>query len=127
MLLILRVGDRLQTIDVAGPPTAIFWWAGPCAFEADGISCLGVGRRKALEQDLVLPTVAEIVLVNPLGSLGRLREEFAQKHAPLVLELDPPIVAVGVWFHIGRFADLEEMQVVVPPAERRLDVLVEVG
>ncbi len=51
----------------------------------------------------------------------------AQQHVRLVFEIHSKIIAVWGWLAVVFAFDVKLVQVVVPPAERRLNVLVEIG
>ena len=123
----VRVSDGGKIIDVAPRSTAIFRWAGPFPFKAQRICHLGIERRKALEKNLVPPIVPEVVLVYPPGSLGRLRQQGAQNNLRLVLEVHVEVVAVRGRLAVPHAVDLKLVQVVIPPAERSLDILIKIG
>ena len=127
VLLMVRVSDGGKIIDVAPRSTAIFRWAGPFPFKAQRIFHLGIEWRTALEKNLVPPTVPEVVLVYPPGSLGRLRQQVAQNNLRLVLELHVEIVTVRGRLAVPHAVDLKLVQMVIPPAERSLDILMKIG
>src|SRR5271166_5818924 len=123
----VRVSDGGKIIDVAPRSTAIFRWAGPFPFKAQRICHLGIERRKALEKNLVPPIVPEVVLVYPPGSLGRLRQQVAQNNLRLVLEIHVEVVAVRGRLAVPHAVYLKLVQVVIPPAERSLDILMQIS
>ena len=73
------------------------------------------------------PAIAEVIFVNPPCLPARLWQQLAEENNGFVLNVHIEVVAVRVRLAVQDAADLELVQVVVLPAERRLDVLVQVG
>ena len=67
VVLVLRVADRCEEVGVAPRPAAVLGRAGPLPFDAPGVLGLGLPLDGPLEQDLVPPAVAEVVLVDEPG------------------------------------------------------------
>ena len=73
------VANRFEEIAVAPNTAAIFWRAGSFTFQAEaGTSWPWDRRRTALEQDLVFPAVAEVVLVLEGEAFAGLGQDLAE-------------------------------------------------
>src|SRR5271157_5442825 len=79
---VLRVRYRFQEIGVARDPAYVLRWTRSCPFEAPGILDLGLWFQRLFQGDLMLPGVAEVVLVDDLGFLLAL-EDLAEADALL--------------------------------------------
>src|SRR5215211_8861704 len=55
------IGEGLAKIGVAPHPTAVLRRATALASEANGVAPAGIGREHLLEDDVVLPVIAEVV------------------------------------------------------------------
>ena len=117
-----RVGEDLEQLAVAPRSAAVLGRAGAPAVDARRDCGRRVGGEHLLDRDLVIPAVAEVVRVPERRALAGDRIEAG---APFIPWWFAPVL-VGVGIAVARAPDLELVQVVVPPAERRLDDLVEV-
>src|SRR5690606_17493665 len=63
VLLVVGVGDDFEEVRIAPDPAHILGGTGPLAFQAERIPRPGLGGRVALEADLVLPAVAEVIFI----------------------------------------------------------------
>ena len=126
MALVVRVLDGLDEIGVAPNAAAVFGWAGTFSINAKGILLPRLLLRAALEQNLVIPGIAEVVLVDEPEFLAVFRDDVAQVRGRGVFVFH--LLEVVLHEHgiaVILFADLEVVQVRVGPAHRRLDVFVE--
>src|ERR1019366_7478492 len=88
VLLVLWISHRLHKVGVAGASAAILWRAGVGSAQADRMFEVRVGRQDLFDENLVLPTIAEVVFVNKL--LLRPRREIGHGVALLVQHLGVP-------------------------------------
>ncbi len=126
MFFMLRVTDRFKEIAVAPDPTAVFGWAGLFTFQAKRVFGFGIDCRGSLEQDLVFPAVAEIVLViegESFAGRGQDLTEVGLRGIDALEVLEPVIQQVGITVALA--LDFELMQMAVGPAHRCLDMFVE--
>ena len=115
-----RLSQRVEQLSVAEGPAAVVRRRGPPAVEAvrgvDG----RVGRQDVLDDDVVLPVVAEVVAVEQLRSLAR--RDAAQRHPAFVLDallLAPPDIELRRSEPAA--AGLELVEVAVGPGEDSLE------
>jgi hypothetical protein len=79
VFLVLGIADGFQEIRIAPDPTAIFRWTGTCTFQAHRVVGFRIMGRAALEQHLVSPAVAEVILVLKGQALAGLGQDFAEQ------------------------------------------------
>ena len=109
------IDDRRHELGVPLGPAHVLRRAGPLAGQAQRVPLVRIGRRHVLDQDLVLPPVAEVVRVPHAGALGRDRVE------PEVQLVVQGQLAGRVGFAVLGALHLERVQVAVVPAHRVLD------
>src|SRR5271157_5045325 len=63
MALVLRVSNRFEEVGIDPRTAAVLRWTRSRPFDAAGILDLGLWLQRFLQGDLVLPGVAEVVLV----------------------------------------------------------------
>src|SRR5436190_2457079 len=63
MLFVIGVGEDLFQLGVAPRASAVFRWASPFGGDQEGIVDRGIGIEDILDEDLVLPAVAEVIRV----------------------------------------------------------------
>src|SRR5262249_31464405 len=112
MLLVFRVRDGGEIIDVAPRSATILRWAGPFSFQAEGIFRLGIARWKPLEQHIVPPAVAEIVLVDPARPATRPGDETAQKDTRFIKHVASDVEVIKSRRPVPFAVDVELVQVV---------------
>ena len=84
MFRMVPIAPGLQKARVPADPTHIFRWAGPLPIQTPGIQQLTFrGRFNVFNGDLMLPTVAEIVLIEEGGVL--LRRDVSQADQSIIL------------------------------------------
>src|ERR1019366_6964629 len=66
VLLVLWISHRVHKFSVAGASSAVLWRAGVGSAQTDRMFEVGVGRQDLFNENLVLPTIAEVVFVNKL-------------------------------------------------------------
>ena len=76
-----RVPQSFQIVDVSGGTADIFRQAGPLPLQAHGVCHIHAGHD-SLEDDVMFPTVAEVVLIPE--HLSILVEKFSQAPPPFV-------------------------------------------
>ena len=108
---------------VAPRPAAVLWWARPAASDAGGNGGARLHRADLLDSDLVAPVVAEVVGVVERGPL--VGDGVEASGALIVRRRSEVPVRVGD--PVAATADLELVEVVVPPPERGLDDFVQLG
>ncbi len=116
-----RVAEDGQQLLVSPWSAAVLRWAGSPAVGAGGHGHARCERDRLLDGDLVFPPVAEVVAV-----FERVADvhDVVEHGAVCVLHRRPE-VPVGVGNPVALAVDLELVEVVVPPTERGLDVLVQ--
>src|SRR5262245_32490670 len=67
MALVLWVGNRLDELGVAPHPSTVLRWACPLTLDAPGILDLRLWFQGLLQDDLMLPRVAEVVFIGESG------------------------------------------------------------
>ncbi|GAC1647539.1 MAG: hypothetical protein NVS9B11_20030 [Candidatus Dormibacteraceae bacterium] len=122
MLWVLGIGDGLAETRVAPGPSYILRGRGPPADHAAWVRSAWVGRLDCLDLDLVLPVVAEVIDVGECAAdRGDPMEVYRclinRRFAPALTIVDP----------VGRSANSKLVELVVPPPERGLQVLVKVS
>ncbi len=119
IFLVARVRQHLEQSQIAIDAAAILRRAGPLARDQRRVGLLRVERLDLLDDDLVLPIVAEVVDV--AEALDAPLDQRAELDVAVVVGglVARPGIVVGLT--IAAVADLELMQVVVLPAHRRLD------
>jgi transcriptional regulator with XRE-family HTH domain len=65
----IEAGDRRQQVVITPDPAAIFRRTGTLAFDTDRVADTRFRRQDLLYQNLMLPAIAEIVLVDEPGLL----------------------------------------------------------
>jgi len=112
------IGEGLAKIGVAPHPTAVLRRATALASEAHGVAPAGIGREHLLEDDVVLPVIAEVVDV--ADALSGFPEQVGDRDSALVAVTE---------FRVGQpvvdATRFEGMEVVVLPPHRDLDHVVE--
>src|SRR5258705_12574358 len=115
----LFVGEDFDHFKVATNPAAILRGAGVRAGETNGMFALGIGRQNLLDEYLVLPAVAEIVLINKIAF--HRRSHFSDGVAFLADGLPAKIHHVRVGSAVESVADDELVQMTVGPTHYSLD------
>src|ERR1017187_5828684 len=88
VLLVLWISHRVHKFGVTGASAAVLWRAGVGSAQTDLMFEVGVGRQDLFDENLVLPTIPEVVFVNEL--LLRPRREIGHGVALLVQHLGVP-------------------------------------
>jgi hypothetical protein len=84
VFLVLGIGDRFEEVFVSHESADILGWTSYLAFKAEGIPLALGGTKASLEQDLMLPVVAEIVVIQKLKSLMFLWNDLRQSRFPRI-------------------------------------------
>jgi hypothetical protein len=116
-----RLLKRLQVAVVAGRPATILRGTGPSPSEQDGEAEARRDRSYAFDGDGMEPIVAEVIVVNEAGALREI--QLIEGDETCVLGVLPSRVGIGKGIAFG--SDLELIQVIVLPAEGKLDQEVE--
>src|SRR5262249_32849432 len=106
---------------------AVLRWAGPLPLLAKGVLRLWISPHDTFEKNLVIPGVAEVVLVLEAEPPAAVRQDVADPGDRRVLILH--VLEVLLQEHrvaVKLVLDLGVVQVRICPAHRRLDVLMEV-
>jgi hypothetical protein len=112
VLIIRRVGQRSDQTVVSAGASAVLGLGRTLSIGAPDREALLRGRPHLFEDDLVRPAVAEVVLV--AASVALVLEELEDPH---VLLVDVRRFVLLVRLAEGSGADLEELQVVILPAD----------
>ncbi len=124
----LGVGDDLEEIGIAADTTDILGWAGTSTVDAAGRARRRVESEEPLDVDDVLPVITKVIEVDKPQAFGA--GEVEQAHGVLVeaAGIAPELgLADLVRIAVGQSADLELVQVVVPPPERGLEDAMELA
>jgi len=70
MLFMVGIGQSFKEVGVAPNAANVFGWTGSLTLKTNRISLLCFGTETSLEDDLVLPVVPEIILVDKTKSLA---------------------------------------------------------
>jgi len=116
---VLGIVHRLHEMDVPPHPAGVLWRASALARQTDRVAQARLGWSHRFDQNLVLPAIAEVVLVAK-ARLG-LWHDLVQTDEPLLTFAE--IVEVAT-IAIDRVADLEEMEVFVVPSHHDLQHVV---
>jgi hypothetical protein len=111
----VRIADRGEEAGVAERAADVFRRAGPLAAHARGVPLVRLGAEDVLDDDLVLPPVAEVVGVQKPATL---RTHRVQPHVELVAQGQ---LTVRVGLAVLHALDVEGMQVAILPTHRELD------
>lgn len=117
------IGNGFEEIDIARWSADILGWTGVGASNTTRRAGIGLERKRLLHLDPMLPAVAEIVDIAEgfgIGQAHRQRDAFLRDH-----RLAHAPVRIGN--AVAAASDLELVQVVVRPAHRRLDHVVQRG
>src|ERR1035441_1494013 len=88
VLLVLWISHRVHKFGVTGASAAVLWRASVGSAQTDRMFEVRVGRQDLFDENLVLPTIAQVVFVNEL--LLRPRREIGHGVALLVQHLGVP-------------------------------------
>ncbi|MBT9161790.1 MAG: hypothetical protein DDT27_00329 [Dehalococcoidia bacterium] len=118
MLFVTRVTDDFQEVGIAPDPTAVFGRASTSTRKTDGIAYPWLRWQNSLNQDLVFPTIAEVVLVDEPGFLPWCY--LTQLGLSRVLHLQT--IEVAFWIRLAelRASNPELVQVGIGPAHGHL-------
>jgi hypothetical protein len=116
-----RLLQRRQIAVVAGRPATILRGTGPSPSEQDGEAEARRDRSDAFDGDGMEPVVAEVIVVNEAGALRE--TQLIEGDETGVLGVLPSRVGIGKGIAFG--ANFELIQVIVLPAEGKLDQEVE--
>ena len=125
MFFVIRIADRFQEIGIAPDSTAVFWWASSFSLQAGWIIGIGINCRAPLEQDLMFPSITEIVIVfeaEPIAGIGQDLTDVSLRGIITIEVIEPVIQQFRIT--IVFTLDVEQMQMAVGPSPRRLDMLV---
>ncbi len=118
---ILRVADDFQELLIARNAANIFGWSGTGAIKASRLLGGDIKGKQFLKLDRMMPVVAKIVEVRERRSRAH---EIPQ--ADFAFIEDPRIIREGTLLKncdiaVTQAADVELMEMIVPPVEGRLD------
>ena len=118
VFVVVGVGEDAPEVRVSPGAAAVLWRAGALGDDQDRVGDVRVGVEQVFDDDLVLPVVAEVVGVAEASAEV---DELAECDLALVAE---PELGIGVAELL--LAEGEHVHVVVLPAERCLEDLVQV-
>ena len=123
VVLVLFIAQSFEQLGIAPDATTIFRRAGSSPFEAKRVFRLGIKRRAAFEQHLVLPAIAEVVHVAEGKAFSVFGQKVAEQRPGRINVLESFAQQFGIAAVLA--LDVEQMKMAVGPAHCRLDVFVE--
>jgi len=112
------VSESIYKFVVSGDAAAVVRWTGELTIDADGIACIGEGRKLLLKYDGVLPVIAEIVGVDKLGACPP--EHTAEPNTTFVFYLHSHTYVFRIWSAEVAFPGSEVVHMAVVPTHCRL-------
>src|SRR5208337_1840630 len=100
--LVIRVADRFQKVTIAPDASHILRWTRSRPFDAAGVRNIRLWFQDFLKEDLMLPTVSEVILVNepdlpsPLGNLADRKRLLTDLHQTITR-----LYVVLVWLEVA--------------------------
>ena len=128
VILMLRVGQRLQHVIVAVQTAGVLQRTGIFARQAKSRLEFRIGGQHLLQSQTVVPTVAKVILVNQLlpGTLQQISQsELALIVRPVLGHGERHVIEPRERNLIGVFACMERMQMRIGPAHDHLHHIVQ--
>src|SRR5271165_3599299 len=119
VILVVWVSDRFEELGIARDASHILRWACSCPFDAAGVRNIRLWFQDFLKEDLMLPGVPEVILVNEPDLPSRLGD-LADRNLFLVHLFRAPVQVLGIEGSVGFAPDNELVQMAIFPAHDAL-------